>query len=154
MSVSNLKQSLLNTYLAQQYESGEPDGKEQAIIETPTDAELEEFKNYVKAFIDVDNDIRKLKQAIKERNTLKTTLSINIVKFMSKFSIEDLNTKHGKIRYTIQNVKKPLSKAEIRCRLLETYDPSLTAMELADKVFNRSQGETEVKQKHVLKRLT
>jgi hypothetical protein len=145
-----LKNNFINTYLAQQVNLTMNDTTMQK-VETPTDVELEEFKNYVKAFIEIDNDVRKLKVAIKERSMVKNTLSKNIVAFMGKFSIEDLNTKHGKIRYQVTRSRKPLSKTDIKTRLLEVWDPSLTAVEISSKVFDNEGA--DMTEKHSLKRI-
>ena len=68
---------------------------------------------------------------------------------MSKFNIEDLNTKYGKIRYHITQVKKPLNEKLIKDRLLENYSPSITPEDLSKKIFDNRQ----VSEKHTLKRV-
>ena len=75
--------------------------------QVPSNEELENFKNQVKQWIEYDNQIVKLKQALKERRRVQDQLTERIGSFMSKYNIEDLNTKHGKIRCKIIDIKTP-----------------------------------------------
>ena len=140
----------MNTYLSQQMNLVDDDNTQLQRIQVPTDSELAEFKQYVQNYIEIDNDVKKLKAAIKERNSVKKEISSFILKFMSKFNIEDLNTKQGKIRYKITQSKKPISQTAIKNRMIEMYDPNLSAEALAEKVF---EGERTVVEKHSLRRL-
>ena len=140
----------MNTYLSQQMNLVDDDNTQLQRIQVPTDSELAEFKQYVQNYIEIDNDVKKLKAAIKERNSVKKEISSFILKFMSKFNIEDLNTKQGKIRYKITQSKKPISQTAIKNRMIEMYDPNLSAEALAEKVFD---GERTVVEKHSLRRL-
>jgi phosphotransferase system IIB component len=133
---------LMQAYLNQQLNEVEQ-------VNIPTEEELEQFRGYVKNYIDIDNDIKKLRAAIKDRNSVKKEISTYILSFMSKFNIEDLNTKYGKIRYHITQVKKPLNEKLIKDRLLENYSPSITPEDLSKKIFDNRQ----VSEKHTLKRV-
>lgn len=90
--------------------------------EVPTDEELEDFKNKVKIWIEYDNTITKLKQAIRERKKAQDVLTEKIGIFMSRYNIEDLNTKQGKIRCKVVEIKTPLTQKIIKERLFETLN--------------------------------
>lgn len=161
----NIKNQIINNYLsqqlmasgqngggvAQQQQQHQPADMSRAVkqIEIPDPQILEEFKNQVKAWIEIDNTVKKLQGMIRERNIAKQQLTNTILGFMSRYNIEDLNTKDGKLRYKVSQVKVPLSKTTIQSRLMEYYDPNLSAEELAAKVFETT---TEVKEKHSLRR--
>lgn len=146
--MSDIGSSFMQSYLSQQINMSGSHTLQKVNI--PTEQELEEFKSYVKNYIDIDNDVKKLKGAIKERNNVKKEISNYIMSFMSKFNIEDLNTKHGKIRYHITRVRRPLNEKAIKNKLIENFDSKLTPEDLADKIF----GEKTTVEKHVLKRIT
>ena len=136
------------------YEDGEGDGTSSgAIVEVPTNEELEDFKNQVRIWLELDNTLRKLKAAVKERQAAKRELTDRILDFMGRYNIEDLNTRDGKLRYKVVSVKEPLTQNVIKSRIKEKIqsgsvsdtDPDVV---VAD-VFERS-GTVK---KAVLKRL-
>lgn len=90
--------------------------------EVPSNDELDNFRNQVKVWIEYDNNITKLKQALKERRRAQDALTERIGSFMSKYNIEDLNTKHGKIRCKILEVKSPLTQKVIKERIIESFN--------------------------------
>lgn len=145
--MADIRSSFMQSYLAQQIDMTESQSLQKVHI--PTEGELEEFKAYVKSYIDIDNDVKKLKAAIRERNSVKKEISSYIMNFMSKFNIEDLNTKHGKIRYQITKVKRPMTEKGIRSKIMENYGKDMTPEDLNEKIFS----EKETVERHVLKRL-
>lgn len=106
MALITEKQRLLNTYLQHQAAAA-------GLIKVE-DITLEQFKNYVKSWLDADAYIRKAKQLVKEKKKVKNKLSETIMRFMSKYNIEDLNTKEGRIRYKTTYIKKPVTQKELK----------------------------------------
>ena len=119
-------------------------------IDVPTVQELEEFKSQVHLWMETDTSIKKLKGLIKEKKSAMDQISEQILAFMARFNIEDLNTKDGKLKYRVSQIKTPIARAEIKTRLIENYDPKLTANDLASKIFDESQQ--PVKEKRCLRR--
>jgi hypothetical protein len=143
--------SIINSYLSQQLVADQPNPKyEIQVVDAPSQDELDDFKNHVRIWMEVDNSIKKMQAAIKERNVAKTMLSQKILTFMAKFNIEDLNTKEGVLRYRVTQVKAPISQTIIKSKLTENYDPRLTADELSSKIFDNRQ----VMEKHSLRRIS
>ena len=68
------------------------------------------FKSGVKEWLTLDDDIITLQKAIKERKNKKNELTANILDFMNRFKINDLNTQGGKIKFTKSLYTKPLNK--------------------------------------------
>lgn len=156
MEDQSLKTQLINNYLSHQVQSndiGPSDMNENALttVELPDNASLEEFKNQVRIWIELDNNIKKIKQDINEKNNIKKELTNQILRFMIRFNIEDLNTKDGsKLRYKVSQVKVKPSTTDIKNRMSENFDKVKTAEELVEKVLLP----TKKSEKPTLRRLT
>jgi citrate synthase len=135
---SNIIQGYLNQQLAQtgQMQQG---ALMQQSMHVPSNVELEEFKTMVKAYMELDGQIKKIQQVLKERRDLKQDLSHKVLAFMAKYNIEDLNTKDGKLRYRVSQVKPTMSKKQIKDRLLENYSRAQSAEELLSHVFDSNE---------------
>jgi len=145
---STLKNQILSQYLSQQISTTASSSSSGGANALPTPEELEEFKNCVKAWIEIDNNVKKLQQAMRERNAIKKQVTEKITNFMSKFNIEDLNTKEGKLRYRVTQVKVTPKPTEIKTKLIEYFSPETTAEELTKKIFDNN----TVVEKHSLRR--
>lgn len=86
---------------------------------TPTEEELEDFKNLVNNWFKYDDQIRKLITAIKERKTCQKVLNTKIQDFMVKYNYNDLHTQHGKIKSNVKEVKVPIKITEIRDKIIK-----------------------------------
>ena len=106
------------------------------IVEMPDNNSLEQFKNQVRSWVEIDNNVKALKQAIKDRNVVKKDLTEKILRFMIKFNIEDLNTKDGsKLRYKVNQVTKNPTAKDIKKRLVENYHKVNNAEDLSNTIF-------------------
>ena len=73
--------------------------------------ELNYFKDNVKEWIGIDDQISELNKQIKELKAKKNKqLEPKITLFMRQYNISDLNTEGGKLKCNERNTKKPLSK--------------------------------------------
>ena len=133
--MDNIKNQIINSDLSHQMMAEEC--REIQPIAVPSPNELEEFKNCVKIWITVDNNIKKLQATVKEQNGMKKEVSKKILSFMSRFNIEDLNTKEGKLRYKVTQVKAPLSQAGIKEKIVQNYQQGMAVEDLTSKVFER-----------------
>lgn len=105
----------------------------------PYDESVNEFKKYVAAWIELDTIVTRLQQTLKEKRELKKKVSQKIIGFMSRNNVEDVNTRDIKLRYKVVNAKAPLSKKEIRERLMDQYKNDETVgKKIADAVFEQS----------------
>lgn len=87
----------------------------------PDNVSMEEFKQIVKKWFEIDNYVKRAQDLIKEKRAEKTKLSEVIVKFMCKYDIEDLNTKEGRIRCKNVSVKAPVSKQIVKQRIADYF---------------------------------
>ncbi len=81
------------------------------------------FKNDVNEWIQLDDDVKTLRDAIKDRNKRKKELAPVILEFMKMNGIENLQTKTGgKLKYRASMVKKPLNQKEIKSKLCDFFN--------------------------------
>jgi hypothetical protein len=143
-----VKNQIINTYLNQQLQTTN-ENRDVQQVEFPDTSNMEDFKNQVKAWIEIDNQIKKLQGLIRERNNAKKQLTVKILAFMGRYNIEDLNTKDGKLRYKVSQVRKQVNHKEIKSRLSEHFSHTNSIEELTEKVF-----EPSFQVKHYLRRMS
>lgn len=111
---------------------------------------LEQFKEYVRAWLELDNTIKKAQKFIREKRQQRNALSMSISKFMCKYDIEDLHTKEGRIRCKVTQVKAPLNQKMVKEKISTILkDDESKSQELIKQLYD----EREVTQKVSLRRL-
>lgn len=125
------------------------DNTTQAMTESMNEALLEEFKGHVKDWLELDNQLKRLAAAAKERRKRKNDINLKILEFMGRFNIEDLNTKEGIIRYKKTYVKEPLTQKTIKTKLEELFKNDQDTFEKVQRIFT----EREKIEKTSLRRL-
>lgn len=104
---------------------------------TPTEEEMEMFKQQVAEWLRIDDAIRKLSVAVRERKVHQRAIAQKVQDFMIKFGYDNLNTQAGKIKTSTRTVKQPLRISDVRAKILElAADRALTADEIISKVFD------------------
>ena len=73
----------------------------------------DKLKSDVKEYLEIDDQIKALNKALKERRDKKKLLSENILENMKKFEIDFMNTKNGKLVYTESLRKENLNKKNL-----------------------------------------
>lgn len=128
-----MKRQLLENYLKQQsvdhqhpmaqsVTSDQPNDNLLVLYnEIPENISLEEFKNYVKKWLEYDNFIKKARDVVKEKRKSRDKLTEIITKFMCKYNIEDLNTKEGRIRCKTSVVKAPVNQKVVKQRITDYF---------------------------------
>lgn len=135
------KREILGSYLNQQQSqvvgarpSNEEESRELVVI--PENITLEEFRSYVKRYLELDNYIKKAREVIRDKKKQKDKLSEIISKFMIKFNIEDLNTKDGRIRCKVGYVKSPVNQKVIKEKITDYFKNNENeCKEIITKVF-------------------
>lgn len=110
---------------------------------TPTTEELEQFKSQVSEWLKLDDQVRKLAVAVRERRVHQRALATNIQSFMIKYGYDNLNTQHGRICAVVRQVKQPLKLTDIRTKILEYQ--GLTGEQLIDRIFAENRPIVEKK---------
>lgn len=108
----------------------------------PDAAQLDEFKAHVSMWLKMDADMARLQTALRERRAAKLQLTSQIVAFMMRFGIDDLDTRECRLSCRVRQVKAPLPHRVIHSRLAGIYaDDPVTARTITDTVFNRDRVE-------------
>jgi hypothetical protein len=116
----------------------------------PDDEALKDFKNDVRTWLELDNTIRRLQAALRERRAAKTVLHDRMTRFMNEYSIEDLNTRDGRLRYHVTYVRAPLSQQVIRDRINAFFQ---TNTKISDALQGAVFGARERHEHHSIRRL-
>ena len=95
---------------------------EQALVHAPDNMSLEEFKHQVKMWMELDNQIKKMNEILKEKKAVQKILTEKVLSFMARYNIEDLNTKDGKLRYKVTQVKPTVKQTAIKKKLQDFFD--------------------------------
>lgn len=108
----------------------------------PNATQMDDFTAYVSMWLKLDTDISRLQTALRERRAAKRQLTDNILAFMMKFGIDDLDTLECRLSCRVRQVRTPLPQRVIHERLAGIYvnDP-VTARSITDTVFNRDRVE-------------
>jgi len=91
------------------------------VVNNNASMSLEEFKEHVKRYMEIDNWIKKAQDIMKEKKKQKLELSEIITKFMIRYDIDDLNSKFGKISCKTKHIKAPISQKKIKEKISEYY---------------------------------
>lgn len=113
--------------------------------EPPSEEAMELFKQQVAEWLRIDDTVRKLSVAIRERRVHQRALADKIKVFMNKYGYDNLNTQAGRIRASTRTVKQPLKVNDIKTKLLELGDQALTPEEIVARIFD-AERPTMVKQ--------
>ena len=112
--------------------------------------EFVEFKDMVKEWITLDDDILKLRNAIKERTKRKNDITPKIMDFMNKFEINDLNTNNGKLKFTKSLQTKPLNKTFLISRLGDFFKDFSKGEKAATFILENRDKEEKFKLRRVI----
>ena len=73
----------------------------------------DQLKSNVKSYLEIDDQIKALNKAISERRKQKIKLNDEILNTMKKFEIDNMNTKNGRLIYSVTKTSKPLNKTNL-----------------------------------------
>ena len=108
----------------------------------PEPGALDEFKNQVRMWMELDGSIKQLQQLQRERRLYKKQLTDKILEFMARHNIDDLNSNNGRLIYKTSYVKTPLPQSVIRQRVETALNNETTlnperSLTITSTVFNR-----------------
>jgi hypothetical protein len=137
---------------AEDAEDTEDEFNEDDEIFSDNNPEFIHFKQEVSNWITLDDDIRTLQKAIKERKDKKAELTPRILKFMERFKINDLNTNDGKLKFARSLYTKPLNKKYLISRLGDFFRDYSKGEKVAGYIFDNRDKEEKVRLTRVLDR--
>jgi hypothetical protein len=97
---------------------------------------------YIKEWVNLDNEIRELKKQEKTRKTRQDELSKNLMEIMKSNEIDEFDINKGKIVYKKKNVKKPISKKNLLEILSKYYNGDLTSASKLNEFIMDNREET------------
>lgn len=103
-------------------------------FQPPTEDDMETFRQQVSEWTKLDDQVKKLAIAIRERKIHQRALSTKIQEFMIKYGYDNLNTHGGRIKASVAQVKQPLKLKDIRQKILELHN--ISGEELVAKIFD------------------
>lgn len=107
------------------------------------DPDFIDFKEDVKTWLKLDDDIKTLTDAIKERKTKKNEITPKLLDFMEKHNINDLNTNDGHLKFQKSLRSKPLSKKYLLDRLGFYFKSEMKSEKVVNFIYNnREKNET------------
>lgn len=112
--------------------------------DTPSENDLADFKAKVSEYLKLDDQVRKLNIAIRERRVHLRVLSDKIQDFMNRYEIGTLNTQQGeRIHHKVRQSKVPIKIVDVKELLLEKRH--LTGEQLFKELFESERPTKEVK---------
>jgi hypothetical protein len=122
------------------------------LVFSDTNPEFVNFKQNVKDWVTLDDDIKTLQEAIKKRKKRITELTPLILDFMKRFNINDLNTQNGQLRYTTSLLAKPVNKNFLLSKLGEFFKDNEKSQAITTYIYDNRIKEEKVKLKRVIER--
>lgn len=110
------------------------------------------FKEEVRKWLTLDDDIRTLQKAMNERKKVKNELTPRVLEFMGKYDIQNLNTQEGKIQYAKSIITKPMNKDYLKTRLSEFLKNMDKAERCTDFLLKNRIKEEKVRIKRVIEK--
>lgn len=123
------------------YDPATFDDASEELIQPPTEEELEMFRQQVSEWSKLDDQVKKLCIAIRERRIHQRALTTKIQEFMFKHGYDNLNTQAGRIKASVRQVKAPLKLADIREKILAMHN--LSGEELVAFIFESERPTVE-----------
>jgi hypothetical protein len=110
-------------------------------VQPPSEEAIEMFRQQVSEWSKLDDQIRKLGIAIRERRIHQRALTSKIQDFMIMHGYDNLTTNAGKIKSSVRQVKQPLKVSDIRDKILALQH--LSGEELVAQIFESERPTVE-----------
>ena len=90
--------------------------------------EKDQIIQSVKKWVQIDNEMRQLREELNKRKKLKDNISLTLLTSMKEHNIDTFDLNDGKIEYATRKTKKPISKKMLLNILSKYYngDPMKT----------------------------
>lgn len=94
---------------------------------------------YIKTWIEVDNQMRNLQKEMKTLKDNKKTLTDALVNVMKSNEIDVFDINDGKLVYSKQKVKAPINKTTLFAALMQHYNDEEAAKNLSEFIMSSRQ---------------
>ena len=99
----------------------EMNNEQTASIPVMDPKQVEDLRQLVVAYHDVDNQIKQLRTSIAQRRKNKSELSARICTIMNELGLSDVRYSNNLLRFTTRKVTIPANRATIRERLQSMF---------------------------------
>jgi len=118
--------------------------KQELVLIEEENVSLEQFKEYVRQWIELDNFIKVNAESLRQKKKVRDKLAMVISKFMCKYNIEDLNTKEGKIRCKVRAVKPLVTQNDVKAKIEELFaNDTKKKQEIIEKIYKEERPKVE-----------
>ena len=94
----------------------------QTATEPPTEEEKQDMREQAKRWLQLDDQVRTLSVAIRERRLAQGALASKIQQFMDKFGYDDVSSSGNMIKTVTRKVKTQPKLKDVRKKLLDLPD--------------------------------
>jgi hypothetical protein len=106
--------------------------------------DLDNFKETVRTYLKIDDDIKKLEVVLKELRKKKKDKEKPIMDFMGKYEIEDCNTGDGKLHYQVSSVFKPVNRENLKKQLCKFFKNEKLGEECTNYIYENREKEQKI----------
>jgi len=117
-----------------------------------TNPEFIDFKENVKEWITLDDDIKTLNIALKERKEKKKELTPKVLDFMNEYEVHDVKTTDGQLKFSKSVTAKPLNKKYLVSRLGDFFKDYTKGEKAVDFIYENRDKEEKLKLKRIIKK--
>ena len=152
---NNLRGGNFNNDNVSEYSDDDDEDEEQEIdpiVFTDSNPEFVKFKSHVKEWVSLDDDIKTLQEAIKKRKKMMNDITPQILDFMKRFNINDLNTQNGQLRYTTSLLSKPVNKNFLLAKLGDFFKDNEKGEKITSYLFENRDKQEKIKLTRVIKK--
>lgn len=114
--------------------------------------EFIEFKENIKIWLKMDDDIKTLQNALKDIKKKKEEMTPKILDFMKNNDLRHLDTNDGKIQYSKSYSTKPLNKKLLINRLGDYFKDFDKGTNVASFILDNREKEEKIRLKRTKKR--
>jgi hypothetical protein len=111
--------------------------------------DLDNFKETVRTYLKIDDDIKKLEVVLKELRKRKKEQEKPIMDFMGKYEIEDCNTGDGKLHYQVSSVFKPVNRESLKKQLGKFFKNEKLGEECSNYIYENREKEQKIQIKRI-----
>ena len=117
-----------------------------------TNPEFLDFKENVKEWITLDDDIKTLNNALKERKKKKQELTPKVLDFMNEYEVHDVKTTDGQLKFSKSLTSKPLNKKYLISRLGDFFKDYNKGEKAVEFLYENRDKEEKLRLKRIIKK--
>ena len=114
--------------------------------------DFQDFKDNVKEWITLDDDIKTLNIALKERKKKKQELTPKVLNFMNDHKVHDIKTTDGQLKFSKSMTSKPLNKKYLINRLGDFFKDYSKGEKAVEFLYENRDKEEKMKLQRIIKK--